>query len=339
MMKPVYFPFTYVPQWVAETLATFFKQFIVYQPSGRKLPSEMQSWFEANVMEIRVPVQTKDEILVKVAKEFQSFAGLHNNGKNLKTAVFGGQQGGMPHFGEFAVSRIISDVKKSRRSESAEVDFDPLFSAQVFLDFAQKFDRQRAEINRELGESEQHSRDLFKEISGEKEMGLPATRLDAGIQVQDPAEYMALDRLQAWIRLFMIDPVDSGLLMTGSPEVFNHLIENLTASQQVIQTEGLPLKDANDDAVVFWRDSLLKRMKQLIESTGGADEHTFGDVPLPQDQRSNVRLTLCLVPGQSAVDIFTRIFDDKDVDTRRPNQKPEFRNTLIGLIDRQPIDS
>jgi len=332
-LKPIYFPFTYVPQWVAETLVTFFKQFIVYQPSGRKLPTEMQPWFEANVMEVRVPVQTKDEILAKVAKEFQSFADLHTDGKNLKTAVFLGQQGGMPHFGESSVSRIISDLKKSRRSASTEADIDPLFSAQVFLDFAQEFDQQSAEINRELAESDQHSRDLFKEIGAEKENVLPANRLNAGIQLEDPAEYMALDRLEAWIRLFMIDPVDSGLLMTSSPEVFNHLIENLTASQQVIQTEALPLRDANDDAVISWRDALLKRMKQLIESKGGADEHTFGDVPLPQDQRSNVRLTLCLVPGQSAVDIFTRIFDDKDVDSR-PNQKPEFRNTLIGLIDR-----
>jgi hypothetical protein len=57
-MKPIYFPFTYVPRWVAETLAACFKQFTVYQPSGRKLPAEMQPWVEANVMEVRLPVQT-----------------------------------------------------------------------------------------------------------------------------------------------------------------------------------------------------------------------------------------------------------------------------------------
>lgn len=334
MMKPVYFPFTYVPEWVAETLTALFKQFTVYQPSGRKLPSEMQPLIEANVMQVRVPVQTRDEMLAKVAKEFRSFAGLHNDSKNLKTAAFWGQQGGIPHFGESAVSRIISDVKKSSRSASAEADFDPLFSAQVFLDFAQEFDRQIAEINRELGESEQHSRDLFKEISGEKENGLPAAPLSAGTRVEDPGEYKALDRLHAWIRLFMFDPVDSRLLVTSSPAVFNHLIENLTASQQVIQAEGLPVKDANEDAVVSWRDSLLKQMKQLIESREGPGGHTFGDVPLPQDQRSNVRLTLFLVPDQGAVDIFSRVLEDQNVDTYRANQKAEFSHTLIGLIDR-----
>jgi hypothetical protein len=333
-LKPVYFPFTYVPQWVAETLAAFFEQFTVYQPSGRKLPSEMQPWIEANVMEVRVPVQTKDENLARVAKEFRSFAGLHSDSKNLKTAVFWGQQRTAPHFGETAVSRIISDVKKSSRSASDTADFDPLFSAQVFLDFAQEFDRQSAEINRELGDSERQSRDLLKEMSGEKENNLPVTPLNAEIQVEDPGEYMAVDRLHAWIRLFMIDPVDSRLLMTSSPAVFNHLIENLTASQTVMQAEGLPLLDANGDATASWRDSLLKRMKQIIESRGGADEHTLADVPLPQDQRSNVKLTLYLVPGAGPADIFFQILEDQNLDTYRTNQKAEFSHTLIGLIDR-----
>ena len=333
-MNPIYFPHTYVPQWVAETLAALFKQFTVYQPSGRKLSSEMQPWVDADVMQVRVPVPTKDETLAKVAKEFRSFAGLHTDSGNLKTAAFWGQQGTIPHFAESTVSRIISDVKKSSRSAPAEADFDPLFNAQVFLDFAQEFDRQSAEINREIGESEQHSLDLFKEIRGEKENGISAAPLSAGIQVEDPAEYMALDRLNAWIRLFMFDPVDSGLLITSSPAVFNHLIENQTALQQVIQAESLPVTDANDDAVLSWRDSLLKRMKQLIESRGGPGKHALGEVPLPQGQRSNVRLTLYLVPGQGAADIFARIFDDKTVETQRSDQKAEFGHTLIGLIDR-----
>ena len=59
MIKPIYFPFTYVPEWVAEALAVCFGRFTVYQPSGRKPPPEMQTWIDANVMEVRVPVQTE----------------------------------------------------------------------------------------------------------------------------------------------------------------------------------------------------------------------------------------------------------------------------------------
>jgi hypothetical protein len=337
-MKPVYFPFTYVPQWVAETLAACFKQFTVYQPSGRKLPPEMLPWSEANVMEVRVPVQTEDEALAKMAKEFQTFAGLHHDSKNLKTAVFRGQQGAIPCFSESAVSRIVSDVKKNSRTAPAEADFDPLFCAQVFLDFAQEFDRQSAEINRDLGVNDRLSRDLLKEISGKKENGLPATPFNAEIRIEDPAEYMAQDRLQAWCRLFMIDPVDSRFFVTSSPAVFNHLVENLAAAQQVIQFEGLPVMDAKDDSVIVWRDSFLKQMKQLIENREAAAENPFGDLSLPQDQRSNVSLTLYRVPGQGPANIFARFFDDQNIEPLKPNQSAEATHTLIGLIGRQPIN-
>jgi hypothetical protein len=338
MMKPIYFPFTYVPRWVAETFAACFKQFTVYQPSGRKLPAEMQPWVEANVMEVRVPVPTEDETLAKMTKDFRAFASLHADSKNLKTAVFWGQQGTIPCFGESAVWRIVSDVKKSSRTASAEANFDPLFCAQVFLDFAHEFDRQSDELNRGLGVNNRHARALLKEISGEKENGLPATPLTAEIKVEDPAEYMALDRLQAWLRLFMIDPVDSGLFVTSSPSVFNHLIENRAAAQKVVQSEGLPVMDAKDNSAISWRDSFLKQLKQLVENGWSAAEHTFLDMPLPEDQRSNVTLTLYLVSGQSPADLFTRVFEDQNVDTLKPDQRADFTNTLIGLIGQRPVN-
>ena len=161
MIKPVYFPHTYVPEWVAETLAGCFGRFTVYQPSGRKPPPEMQTWIDANVMEVRVPVQTEDEALEKMAKEFRAFAGLHDEGKNLKSAVLRGRQGGIPCFSESAASRIVSDVKRQSGPTPAEADSHPLFSAQVFLDFAQEFDRQSTELNRSLGDNVQQLGDLL----------------------------------------------------------------------------------------------------------------------------------------------------------------------------------
>jgi hypothetical protein len=333
-LKPIYFPFTYVPQWVAQTLVACFKQFTVYQPSGRALPSEMQSWMEANVMEVRVPVQTEDDALTRIAKEFRAFVGLHDGSKNLKTAVLWGRQGAIPCFGESAVSRIVSDLKKSSATASAEADFNPLFCAQVFLDFAQKFDRQSAELKRDLGINDRLSRELLKEISGKNEDGLPATPLNSEIRIEDSAEYKAQDRLQAWLRLFMVDPVDSGLMVTSSPAVFNHLIEKMPAAQKVIQSEVVPVTEANDGSAVLWRDSILKQVQQLLDNRQAAAKISFVAPPLPQDRRSNVRLTLYLVAGQSAADIFARFFDDQNVEPFRHHQNDEATNTLIGLISR-----
>ena len=134
-----------------------------------------------------------------------------------------------------------------------------MFCARVFLDFAQQFDRQSDELNQGLGVNKRRSHDLLEKLSGEKDTGLPVTPLTAEIKVDDPGEYMALDRLQAWLRLFMIDPVDSGLFVTSSPAVFNHLIENLAAAQKVLQSEGLPVMGAKDDTAIIRRDSFKNK--------------------------------------------------------------------------------
>jgi hypothetical protein len=337
-MKPIYFPFTYVPRWVAETLATCFKQFIIYRPTGRKMPDEMQLWVDANVMEVRVPVQTADEALGKVVKDFQPFASLHDDRKSLKTAVLFGQKFGIPFFGESAASQIVSDVKKGSKSESAEANFDPLFCARVFLDFAQQFDRQSDELKQGLGVNKRRSHDLLEKLSGEKDTGLPVTPLTAEIKVDDPGEYMALGRLQAWIRLFLEDTVNSGLFVTSSQSVFDHLIENPTAVEKIIQSEGLPVMAALDDAAITWRDPFLKQMKRLVETQWPAAEGAFAGVPPLKGERSKVTLTLYLLPGQSPADLFAQVLEDQNVNPIKPNQRVGFKNTLIGLIAQQPFN-
>ena len=339
MIKPTYFPFTYVPQWVAETLVACFKQFTIYQPSGRKPPPEMQAWIDANVMGVRVPVQTEDEALEKMAREFQAFAGLHDDSKNLETTVFRGRQGGIPCFSESAASRIASHVKKHGESIPAETDSHALFSAQVFLDFAQEFDRQSAELNRSLGVNAQQLGDLLKEIGGARENDLPASPLNTQIRVEDPGEYMVLERLKAWRRLFVMDPAESEFLVTSSPAVFKHLLESLPAAQKVIHSLNLPVVDVDDGASVSWRDSFLEQMKALIDQRGGSGGSKFGDFSSPQDQHSNVALTLYAVSGRGPAEIFSRVFEDQVTDALKSDPSVEVRTTLIGLIDRQPFDS
>ena len=337
-IKPIYFPFTYVPRWVAEALATYFKHFRIYQPSGRQIPGEMQPWVDAKVMEVRVPVQTADEAFGKVVKDFQSFARLHDDGKSLKTAALL-LQGGTPFFGESAASQIVADVKKDSHSESAEADFDPLFCARIFLDFALQFDRQSDELNRGLGVNDRRAHDLLEKITGEKDRGVPATPLTAEIKVNDPGEYMARGRLQAWIRLFLEDTVNSGFFVTSSQSVFDHLIENLTTVEKIIQSEGLPALAALDDAATTWRDPFLKQMKRLIDTQWSAGEGAFAGVPPLKSEHSKVTLTLYLVPGQNPADLFVQVLEDQNVNPIKSSQRAGFKNTLIGLISQQPFSA
>jgi len=336
-MKPIYFPFTYVPNWVTEALAAGFKQFVVYQPSGRILPAEMQQWVEADVMEVRVPVPAEDEVLVKRINDFRAYAELHRESKHLQMIAFLRRHGAVPFLGEPAVTRIVSEIKSSGRKASVEADLDPLLNARIFLELAHEFDRQSADVRQGLGIDDQRSRDLLKEISGEKDNGIPATPLPSEIRVEDPAEYMAVGRFQAWLHLYMIDPVDSGLFITSSPAVFNHLLENLASAEKVIEYGSLPTADGKENATASWREWFLEQMKQRVENRPSEAGNTFTRIPLSKSQFSKVALTLYRVPGRP-VHLLSRIFPDQTADATETECGSEFIYTLIGLIERQPFN-
>ena len=149
---------------------------------------------------------------------------------------------------------------------------------------------------------------------------------------------MARDRLQAWIRLFLEDSVNSGFFVTSSQSVFDHLIENLTAVEKIIQSEGPPTLAALDDAASTWRDPFLKQMKQLVETQSPAVEGASAGVPPLKCAHSKVTLTLYLVPGQNPADLFVQFLEDERVNPIYSNQRAKLKNTLLGLIDQQPFN-
>jgi hypothetical protein len=333
-MKPIYFPFTYVPQSVAQALAACFQRFIVYQPSGKKVPDEMQPWVAANVMEVRIPDQTDDQAIEKVVKDFRSFASLHYDSKNLKTAAFFGQHG-IPFFNETSTSRIVTDLKKEGSSDSTEMGSDPQFWARVFLGFAQDFDRQGDELNQGLGVHEQQSFELLKALKGETEIDSAAIPLGAESEVDDPGEYMALARLQAWALLFQKDAVGSGLFVTSSKSVFNQLMAKLPATEEIVQSAGLPAVEIKDKAFSSWRDFFLKYLNRLVETHWSVSKDIGVDLPLNSRGGTNVMLTLYLVPGQTPWDLFAGYLEARHPPKKQPNQKAKFKNTLVGLVECQ----
>ena len=338
-MKPVYFPYTYVSRWVAQALAACFQHFVVYWPSSTKVPHEMQPWVEANVMEVRLPVQADDQAIKRVVEDFRSFASLHQSSKQIKTAAFLRHLGSVPFFDETAVSQILWDVKKNIKSETKDKNFDPMFCAQVFLHFAQEFDRQGDELSQELGIYDQRSRELIKNLRGLDEIDSSAAAPAVDIKADNTAEYMALDRLQAWARLFLEDPVGSGLFVTSSPSVFNHLIEGQPAAEKIIQSAELPAVPPEEDAFITWRDGFLKQIQQLIETSGSTPPDGFADIPRVETVGVNVALTLYRLPGRSSRDLFASILETQSSHKIKSHLSLKSKNTLLGFVERQSFDS
>ena len=296
----------------------------------------MLPWVEANVMEVRVPDRTDDPAVEKVVKDFRSFANLHYDSKNLKTAAVSGQHNATPFFSETSTSQIISDLKKGGSSDSAGAGWDPLFCARVFLGFAQDFDRQGDELNKGLGVHERHSFALLKTLKGETEIDSAPIAPARGSGVDDPGEYMALARLQAWALLFQKDPVGSGLFVTGSKSVFNRLMAKVPKAEKIIESAGWPTDEIKDKAFNLWRDSFLKHLDQLGKTHWSAPGDTGIDLPLNSGGDTNVKLSLYLVPGQTPLDFFVRHLHGPQPPKKQPHQNSKYKNMLVGLVEWRP---
>ncbi len=334
MIEPIYFPFTYVPQWVAEILAAGFQYFYVYQPSGKDLPAEMQTWVEKNAMKVCVPVPAEDKDFTDIVRAFHQFARLHADVKDLKSAAFWYQQGAIPFFDETSASQIVADLKKGQKPNTGLKRPEALLRARIFLEFAQEFDRQNDELQHELEDTDRRSAELLKNLSGQKDNEAALSRLTPEIKFDDPGDYMPQDRLQAWIRLFIEKPIDSGFLVTSSRTIFNSLLENLVPSEKLFELKGLPTLASNDDERMAWRKTFYHQIKNAIESEGALAENAFARRPPLPEHAAHFKLTLCRLPGCTPTLLFTRLLQLPNSAKNKWYQTPEINNALIGLVER-----
>ena len=336
MIQPIYFPFTYVPQWVAEIFAAGFQHFHVYQPSGKALPAEMQMWVEKKALDVCVPVPAEDKDFSEIVRAFQQFAQQHADVRGLKSSAFWNRQGAIPFFDDTSASQIIADLRKGREPDTGPAQPGALLRARVFLEFAQEFDRQNAELHQELDDTNLRSEALLKNLNGQGDIEPALTRLTAALKPDDPGDVMPQDRLLAWTRLFLKKPIDSGFLVTSSPTILNTLVEDLVPIDRLFELNGLPTLASNDETLTAWRKTVCDQIKNGIETEGSLAEDTLATRPLLPERAAQLKLTLYRLPGCSPTQLFERFLKPPDGNKNDFNLASDIKNTLIGLIERNP---
>jgi hypothetical protein len=321
---------------VAEILTAGFQRFFVYQPSDKGLPAEMNTWVEKNALKVCVPVPAGDKRFTEVVRAFQQFARLHAHGRDFKSAAFWNQHNAVPFFDETSTSQIVADVKKGHKPYTRLAHPEALLRARVFLEFAQNFDRQNDELQQELNATDRRSKELLKNLSGQKDSEPALTRLTAEIKFDDPGQYMLQDRLQAWARLFLEKPIESGFLVTSSAVVFDSLVGTLVPNEKLFEFKELPTLVSNDEQLMAWRETVYFQIKNGIETEGPFSEEAFARMPpLPKDA-AHFNLTLYRMPGCTPSQLFKRFFKLSNDDENSDHQTPDVQNTLLGLIERTP---
>jgi hypothetical protein len=326
-MKPIYFPFTYIPDAVAEAVAACFGQFIIYQPYCGKVPDQMQRWAEQGVLELRAPVADEDTELSAIVKGYLDWADLHLPRVGVKTADLKSRLRGLPFFDDFSSSRIIAEIKGKIRDRSTSEITDPTLTARIFLCLAQEFDRQNHEAACELDRFHQKNMDLIRQLKMEED-GLVS---EPQPQPDFLADYMVADRLQAWTRLFIQDSAASGLFVTHSPAVMAHLLDKTPTAVRIMHWESIPQDIGKNPAGLAWRKKLALNLARCAEDEQGSEvDGLTANIDPPADHGA-ISLDVYLVPHQVPGDFFARC-TELSYNAGGTDQTVKIKNTLIALI-------
>jgi hypothetical protein len=332
-MKPIYFPFTHVSDSVAVALTACFGQFVVYRPLTEKVPAAMQSWIDLGALDVRVPAAENEKELETAIKNYLNWADLHISDAGKRATFLNAQRGGMPFFDDFSPSKLVADIKAKLHRGANQKLPDPVLAARIFLYFAQEFDRQNQELACDLKNCHQKEADLIRQLKMEADSLADELQKDAA-HLPDPlADYMISDRLEAWSRIFLKDPNPSGLFVTHSPAVLDHLLDNSQTAAEVMHYDAIPLSNQKTAASKPWQESLILNFMRLAQdkppaSSEGAD----AQIEFPAAEET-ITLTAYLVPGQTPRNFFSRCARINPQDADDKGRPGSFNNTLIALVE------
>jgi hypothetical protein len=332
-MPPIYFPYTYISQQVAEALSTFFRQVIVYQATARQVPGDTQKLVDDGFLDIHAPIAADQTKLDDVLKNFQNWAAIHSHRQELKAAILQSGMDPIPFFDDSAVSQIVADIKSDLHQKTGPEVPDALFHARLFLEFAQEFDRQSQDARKNLRAYEKKAKVLFKDMKGESEDQDQKPSAGFKIMSDDPGEYMVFRRLEAWTHLFQADAAPCGVFISSNRTIVEHMIGKMSTAEKIYQADTLPDSTSGAKDLRAWQDNLLANMVRLAKIKWPTSTDGFDSAGVSKMVDCKTALSVYLLPDIPPHMCFARAIskDFSQPDGRHHNAP--FRNTLIGLVE------
>ena len=334
-MKPTYFPFTYIPKSVGKALSACFRQTSVYQISGTKIPEKMQELVKDGILDIRIPMEINGELLDKILKEYRVWINAH---QGTETAFLTAMANKIPFFDENASSQIRADLKKTGKQIPPEEKPDSLFNVGLFLHMAQEFDLQKIGLDQDFMNIEAMEDNFMKNLKGEDDDDQPRARAIARkaleMETGDPGHYMTTKRINAWISLMLQDPQASGLFVTTSRAVLEHLIDIVPEMEEVICLDTIPMGDDKEKVLSNWQGGLMEILEKLATENWPAPIDDMANPPEVPGSETNIALTIYIVPNKTPHEYFADCIETDMSHSESTKTATRFKNTIIGLIEK-----
>jgi len=315
-MKPVYFPFTYIPEPVARQLDRLFGRTILYLPISAGFSETMRQLQADGCIDLRVPYPDDGDRLKQSCREFKAWGEQHyGDGASLKKAFSDG------FYNQSFTAQIRSDILK--HGTAVEAVPDPVFAARLFLLMAQELDAQQHDLDLELALSMAAERELFALMTGQE--GTPDS-LGEQMKNADYGTVMTAARLSAWAYLLCKDALESCFLVTNSRASVDQMMESFPDITQVARFEGISC-----DLSQSQRKELAQYLASLRNSPDiGAGAISCPELKAAETAADRIHLTLYLLPHAGPTEIFSVL--PHAGDSGQIAARAQF-NTIIALIE------
>jgi len=341
-MKPIYFPFTSIPEIIVTGLSVCFKPLCVYQPYQQEPSAQMRQWETQNRVERCLPIQTDAAKLIKIVRDYQSWMKMHERSGGIE--YFKTRELHVPFFDESSTSHIRAAITQRAKSEGNPVETQSDTSAQlleavVFLCIAQEFDQYQHEIAQDLSVLNARQQEMFKTLKGELEgadSDMGANPIARPSSSDDLGQYQILARIQAWAQLWMRDYTDDCFFITDSPAIMDYLTAS-TANLQKAFSFQLPPAENNTSMKAAGCETLIQKAESLmcttwLNSTEDADDDIQSDTL--QSDTQGATLTCYISPDETPEQFFKRFLPDKIIMPANVIKTDKaIKNTLIGLVE------
>ena len=323
---PVYFPMTYLSAPVESMLAACFRQIVVYRPSDRTLPEQMQAAVDSGRLAVRIPVEKENERLLGLMDAYYSWAE-ENRGRDL--AFFKGAQSGIPYFGDTSISGIRQKIREISSESEKNESADPIFEARLFLEMAQALDRQNSELERSLDDLSVKEESMLDALLGNGQKDRDIAPVKRSGSPADPGGYMTAGRIQAWWKLAREDPEPCNLLVTESRAVIEYLIETGSGLEKTGVVDSVPIRPVNGRDFSVWRERFLGYLLQLVSTPD-----TKAGVPdIPAAVPGESAVTVSVYRSEAGAGVFFNSFSDLDAGVPDPGPGERLVICLVEKAD------
>jgi len=314
-MKPVYFPFTYIPEPVARLMERLFGRTIVYLPTPTGFPEAMRQLQADGCIDLRVPYPDYEDRLKQSCREFKAWGEQHyGDGASLKKAFSDG------FYNQSFTVQIRSDILK--HDKAVETAPDPVFAARLFLLMAQELDAQQHDLDMELSLSIAAERELFDRMNGqERTIHSPKEQM----KIADYGTVMTAARLSAWVYLLCKDAPESCFLVTNSRASVDQMMESFSDIRQVARFEGIPCDLSHSQ-----QEELSQYLASLRHSPDAGSDAILCPELKATGTADRIHLTLYLLPHAGPTEIFSVLSHARD--SGQIADRIQF-NTIIALIE------